>query len=104
MASNEDSKLAAPCGLYCGACIDHLVHKNCHGCGSAATLALLQPITSNATSTSVALNNGVLKPAANAKSFPALSSYNSATTPCGSIILQLSKTCGNVKPSEQEDG
>ena len=26
-------KLAAPCGLYCGACIDYLVYKNCHGCG-----------------------------------------------------------------------
>ena len=23
---------AAPCGLYCGACIDNLVYKNCHGC------------------------------------------------------------------------
>ncbi len=33
MTSNEDSKQAAPCGLYCGACIDHLVYKNCHGCG-----------------------------------------------------------------------
>ena len=27
------SKLAAPCGLYCGACIDYLVYKTCHGCG-----------------------------------------------------------------------
>lgn len=26
-------QLAAPCGLYCGACIDYLVYKNCHGCG-----------------------------------------------------------------------
>jgi hypothetical protein len=26
-------KLAAPCGLYCGACIDYLIYKNCHGCG-----------------------------------------------------------------------
>lgn len=25
-------KLAAPCGLYCGACIDYLEHKSCHGC------------------------------------------------------------------------
>lgn len=24
---------AAPCGLYCGACIDNLAHKSCHGCG-----------------------------------------------------------------------
>lgn len=29
----DDNKLAAPCGLYCGACIDYLVYKNCHGCG-----------------------------------------------------------------------
>ena len=29
----EDNKLAAPCGLYCGACIDYLVYGNCHGCG-----------------------------------------------------------------------
>ena len=28
-----EEKLAAPCGLYCGACIDYLVYKNCHGCG-----------------------------------------------------------------------
>jgi len=31
--SVTDAKLAAPCGLYCGACIDRLVHKSCHGCG-----------------------------------------------------------------------
>lgn len=24
---------AAPCGLYCGACIDNLTYKSCHGCG-----------------------------------------------------------------------
>jgi hypothetical protein len=24
--------LAAPCGLYCGACIAYLVSKTCHGC------------------------------------------------------------------------
>ena len=28
----EDEKLAAPCGLYCGACIDYYVYGNCHGC------------------------------------------------------------------------
>lgn len=28
-----EKKIAAPCGLYCGACIDYLVDKNCHGCG-----------------------------------------------------------------------
>jgi len=28
-----EKKLVAPCGLYCGACIDYLVYKNCHGCG-----------------------------------------------------------------------
>lgn len=29
----EEEKLAAPCGLYCGACVDYLVYKSCHGCG-----------------------------------------------------------------------
>lgn len=29
----EENKLAAPCGLYCGACIDYLIYKSCHGCG-----------------------------------------------------------------------
>ena len=33
MGKVDDSKLAAPCGLYCGACIDYLVYENCHGCG-----------------------------------------------------------------------
>jgi hypothetical protein len=28
----NDKKLAAPCGLYCGACIAYSV-KDCHGCG-----------------------------------------------------------------------
>lgn len=28
-----DLTWAAPCGLYCGACIDNLEHKSCHGCG-----------------------------------------------------------------------
>jgi hypothetical protein len=28
-----EKKLVAPCGLYCGTCIDYLVYKNCHGCG-----------------------------------------------------------------------
>jgi len=28
----EDWKLAAPCGLYCGACVDFLEYKNCGGC------------------------------------------------------------------------
>ena len=27
-----NEKLAAPCGLYCGACIDYLIYKSCHGC------------------------------------------------------------------------
>lgn len=26
-------KTAAPCGLYCGACIYYLVNRSCHGCG-----------------------------------------------------------------------
>jgi len=29
----ESVKLAAPCGLYCGACIYYLTHESCHGCG-----------------------------------------------------------------------
>jgi hypothetical protein len=29
----KENKLAAPCGLYCGACIDYLIYKSCHGCG-----------------------------------------------------------------------
>lgn len=28
-----DEILAAPCGLYCGACINRLIYKSCHGCG-----------------------------------------------------------------------
>jgi len=30
---NEKGELAAPCGLYCGACIDYLIYKGCHSCG-----------------------------------------------------------------------
>ncbi len=30
--SLTEEKLAAPCGLYYGACIDYLVYKSCHGC------------------------------------------------------------------------
>lgn len=33
LSSIKDNKLAAPCGLYCGACVDYLVYKKCHGCG-----------------------------------------------------------------------
>jgi hypothetical protein len=29
----DNHKLSAPCGLYCGACIDYLAYENCHGCG-----------------------------------------------------------------------
>jgi len=29
----DDKKLAAPCGLYCGSCIDYSLYKHCHGCG-----------------------------------------------------------------------
>jgi hypothetical protein len=32
MKAVEEEKLAAPCGLYCGACIDYLIYKSCHGC------------------------------------------------------------------------
>jgi len=32
-ASQGDCKLAPPCGLYCGICIDYVVNKECHGCG-----------------------------------------------------------------------
>ncbi|NIU83535.1 MAG: hypothetical protein GWN31_07675 [Candidatus Thorarchaeota archaeon] len=28
----EENQLAAPCGLYCGVCIDKLVYDECHGC------------------------------------------------------------------------
>jgi len=31
--SLAEERLAAPCGLYCGVCIDYLVYKSCHGCG-----------------------------------------------------------------------
>ena len=33
MGKTDGNKLVAPCGLYCGACIDYLVHRSCHGCG-----------------------------------------------------------------------
>jgi len=33
MNVSDEERLAAPCGLYCGACIDRLLHKSCHGCG-----------------------------------------------------------------------
>jgi hypothetical protein len=33
LSQTEDYRLVAPCGLYCGACIDYLVYKSCHGCG-----------------------------------------------------------------------
>jgi len=33
MSSIIENKLAAPCGLYCGACIDYLVYRKCHSCG-----------------------------------------------------------------------
>jgi hypothetical protein len=29
----KEKKLAAPCGLYCGSCIDYLVYRSCDGCG-----------------------------------------------------------------------
>jgi len=29
----DKTKLGAPCGLYCGSCIDYLVYKSCHCCG-----------------------------------------------------------------------
>jgi len=32
LSDSDDRKLAAPCGLYCGACIDYLEYKSCHGC------------------------------------------------------------------------
>ncbi|MEM2912703.1 MAG: DUF3795 domain-containing protein [Candidatus Bathyarchaeia archaeon] len=33
MSSVANKESAAPCGLYCGACIDYLTYRNCHGCG-----------------------------------------------------------------------
>ena len=44
VALNEKNgrNLAAPCGLYCGVCVDFLKHESCHGCscicGSCASL------------------------------------------------------------------
>ena len=32
LGDNADLKLAAPCGLYCGSCVDYLEYKSCHGC------------------------------------------------------------------------
>ncbi len=33
MREHTGNNLAAPCGLYCGACIDYLIYAACHGCG-----------------------------------------------------------------------
>jgi len=33
MSATANKKFAAPCGLYCGVCIDRLVYESCHGCG-----------------------------------------------------------------------
>ena len=30
---SAEVKLAAPCGLYCGSCVDYIEYKSCHGCG-----------------------------------------------------------------------
>ena len=32
MNTVDKTKLGAPCGLYCGSCIDYLVYKSCHCC------------------------------------------------------------------------
>lgn len=32
MIDSSCKKLAAPCGLYCGVCVDYLDYKSCHGC------------------------------------------------------------------------
>jgi hypothetical protein len=32
LSDTDDRKLAAPCGLYCGACVDYLEYKSCQGC------------------------------------------------------------------------
>jgi hypothetical protein len=33
MRVHAGNNLAAPCGLYCGACIDYLIYETCHSCG-----------------------------------------------------------------------
>jgi len=33
LSTVDETKLVAPCGLYCGSCIDYLVYKSCHSCG-----------------------------------------------------------------------
>ena len=35
MDKSADGRLAAPCGLYCGSCVDYIEYKSCHGCGCA---------------------------------------------------------------------
>lgn len=32
LSGTEKRDLAAPCGLYCGACIAYVISKTCHGC------------------------------------------------------------------------
>ncbi len=32
MNDSNYKRLVAPCGLYCGACVDYLDYKSCHGC------------------------------------------------------------------------
>jgi hypothetical protein len=32
LVDSSCKKLAAPCGLYCGVCVDYLDYKSCHDC------------------------------------------------------------------------
>lgn len=32
MSQPENDKILAPCGLFCGACIDRIIYNSCHGC------------------------------------------------------------------------
>jgi hypothetical protein len=38
-----DTSLAAPCGLYCGACSDLLLDQVCHGCGCGCDQCAAEP-------------------------------------------------------------
>ena len=42
LSTTDERKLLAPCGLYCGSCVDYVEYKRCHGCnctcGTCASL------------------------------------------------------------------
>jgi hypothetical protein len=41
MNNSDDLKLATPCGLYCGVCVEYL-DKSCHGCRCTCGCAILE--------------------------------------------------------------